>query len=155
MQTVSYKFIVKTDKYTGNFERQLCAYITGQIGECEVGDKQAKDFKDEYGEEICSMFEEIIQNKADEHGCYRPCNIRQTHPEADNYVHETYEYNGNTYNSVCHNDMEIYFYNKPTQEMIDIMKKRAYEYGKMKNIKIYGFELQKEIVTYEYESEEI
>jgi hypothetical protein len=30
-------FIVDTDSYAGNFERCMCAYMTGQIGECEVG----------------------------------------------------------------------------------------------------------------------
>ena len=30
-------FIIDTDQYAGNFERELCAWTTGQIGECEVG----------------------------------------------------------------------------------------------------------------------
>jgi hypothetical protein len=35
-------FVVDTDTYAGNFEREMCAYITGQVGECEVGEEIAK-----------------------------------------------------------------------------------------------------------------
>ncbi len=31
-----YLFVIDTDTYAGNFEREMCAYVTGQIGECEV-----------------------------------------------------------------------------------------------------------------------
>lgn len=36
--------VVDTDSYTGNFERELCAYVTGQYGECEVGKNYAEIF---------------------------------------------------------------------------------------------------------------
>ncbi len=36
-----YLFVIDTDTYAGSFEREICAYVTGQIGECEVGKEEA------------------------------------------------------------------------------------------------------------------
>jgi len=37
------KVIVDTNKYAGNFEREMCAYATAQIGECEVGSEEVDE----------------------------------------------------------------------------------------------------------------
>lgn len=37
-----YILVADTNQYAGNFERELCAYITGQYGECSVGADIAK-----------------------------------------------------------------------------------------------------------------
>ena len=29
--------VIDTNQYAGNFERKLCAYLTGQVGDCRVG----------------------------------------------------------------------------------------------------------------------
>lgn len=65
-------FVVDTDSYAGNFERDMTAFITGQLGECGVGDTNAKLMKDQFPDEA-EAFEEIIGSEADEHGCSRPC----------------------------------------------------------------------------------
>lgn len=66
------KIIVNTNKYSGNFEREMCAAATSQIGECEVG----MEFID-YEHLFKNWWEEnIIQNNDD--GCYRPVTICQT-----------------------------------------------------------------------------
>ena len=44
----SYTIIIDTDEYSGNFEREMCAYCTGQVGECEVGEEEQAVF-DETG----------------------------------------------------------------------------------------------------------
>jgi hypothetical protein len=41
-----FRLVVDTDSYAGNFERELCAYVTGQIGECGVGEDVAKCFSE-------------------------------------------------------------------------------------------------------------
>ena len=41
MQNEKYLFVIDTDSYSGNFEREMCAYCTGQIGDCEVGIEHA------------------------------------------------------------------------------------------------------------------
>lgn len=60
-------FVIDTDKYAGNFERELCAHITGHIGECGVGE----DFIEEG---VAEFFENIVE-VPDEHSCRRPCSI--------------------------------------------------------------------------------
>lgn len=69
-----YLWIIDTADYAGNFERDLCAYITGRIGECEVGQDMAKLFAAETGQQ---PFENVIQ-ESDDHGCCRPVIIYQT-----------------------------------------------------------------------------
>lgn len=61
-------FVIDTDEYAGNFERPLCAYITGQLGECGVGSEHVD-------KTIAKQFEDIVVNVPDEHACYRPCSI--------------------------------------------------------------------------------
>lgn len=66
-------FIVDTNSYSGNFEREMCAFMTGVVGECEVGAKYADRFLNEFDEEL-----NFITDKPDEHGCYRPVQICPT-----------------------------------------------------------------------------
>lgn len=68
-----FAFIIDTDSYAGNFERELCAYITGHIGDCGVGEVNAARFKDEVGEPF-----ENVTVEADDHGCCRPVTICPT-----------------------------------------------------------------------------
>jgi len=92
-------FIVDTDQYAGNFERELVAHMTGQIGECEVGEEMVDD-------KIAEKFVHNILGVVDDHGCHRPASI--------------YENSMGEYNSVI-----AYFTEKPSPEQIAIMKERA------------------------------
>lgn len=122
-------FVIDTNKYAGNFEREMCAHITGQIGECEVGR--------EFVEDLSIKFDNVKQVADDSH-CYRPASI--------------YEDENGVYNSVA-----IYFDSEPTQEQIDFMKERAKNFGqarlgkdkwyKVDDIEILGFRLVIEEVT--------
>ncbi len=70
-------FVIDTEDYAGNFERDLCAFITGRVGECGVGD----DYAEMFTEEVKNMGDEPFANvidEGDEHGCYRPCSIYPT-----------------------------------------------------------------------------
>lgn len=42
-----FRLVVDTNSYAGNFERVLCAYVTGQSGECGVGEDYAKCFSEQ------------------------------------------------------------------------------------------------------------
>lgn len=68
-----YLFVVDTEQYSGNFERPMCAYMTGKIGDCCVGDDITKVFEEEVGEENFD-----IVSVADEHGSFRPVTIWPT-----------------------------------------------------------------------------
>lgn len=72
-------FIIDTDSYAGNFERDMCAYVTGVLGECEVGDEFAAIYNKEVNTDgLESVFVEYLEHRADEHGCHRPCSLWET-----------------------------------------------------------------------------
>ena len=119
--------VVKTSEYTGNFEREFCAFATGQVGECEVGDEMVKD-------EYPVNFEELLMQVPDEHGCYRPVSLDEE---------------GDT------NNLIIFFEDKPSQEAIDAVKEatnsfnmargtmgRMAKFYKDSKIEFLGFELR-------------
>lgn len=74
----SLAFVIDTEEYAGGFERQMCAYITGQIGECEVGEDMAEIARRELPDDAQAWFEDNVRQEADEHGCSRPVEIVPT-----------------------------------------------------------------------------
>ena len=107
-----FAFVIDTNSYAGNFEREMTAYLTGIIGECEVGEEFVED-------EVTEKFDQYILQVPDDHGCYRPTTI---------WIEPT----TNQYNSVA-----IFFYDKPTQDQIDFMKERVKNFNEIYN-KING-----------------
>lgn len=128
-----YIFIILTDQYAGNFERELCAYCTGIIGDCGVGADEANKFREDYNEEKVNEMWELLEQRCENESCARPVSV-----------------------SSPNTALEIYFYNRPTQEVIDIIKERANKFklkgwnDKPKPLSILGFELKMEITTTEY-----
>lgn len=125
-------FVIKTDSYAGNFEREMCGYMTGQIGECGVGDDGAAMFtKDCPGN--CG-FQDLVTEFPDEHGCRRP---------ATGWGHE--------FSSVA-----IFFESQPTAAQLTFLRQRARQfaamtdpyYGGKKFITILGFELRDYVVKH-------
>jgi|WetSurMetagenome_2_1015567.scaffolds.fasta_scaffold619841_2 hypothetical protein len=117
-----YGFVIQTNEYTGNFEREMCAFVTGQTGECGVGE----EFVDEA---ITEQFDNVMC-VADDHGCHRPVSLHDKN----------------------NNDLVIFFEEKPTKKQIALMKERSElfneafknegEWHKNSNIKILGFKLE-------------
>lgn len=70
--------VIDTDAYAGNFERELTAYVTGCIGDCGKGDKQAEMFVKDLGQDVLDRFEEVVMHVPDEYGCNRPTRIYPT-----------------------------------------------------------------------------
>lgn len=115
-------FVVDLDKYAGNFERELTAFCTGHVGECEVGCECAKLFYSEFslenspfpggydwsGEEPDNTVPQLDW-VPDEHGCHRPCSIKRSPAP-----------NATKYNSVA-----IYFDQKPSDEQMAVIQARA------------------------------
>lgn len=110
--SVPYIVLVDTNMYSGNFEREMTAYCTGTIGECEVGDRQARLFQEEVAEELQAEFEDALAHPADERGCRRPCSIWRSEGKS------SYE------------EVAMFFDCKPTQSMLDLIKQRAVEFSK-------------------------
>ena len=61
-------FVIDTDQYAGNFEREMCAYITGHTGDCGVGLDVVDTFPLVSG----------VKQVPDEDGTMRPCSVYPT-----------------------------------------------------------------------------
>lgn len=129
-----YVFVIHTINYAGNFEREMCAYCTGEIGDCEVGKKEANNFLREFGGK--SIFEDIILQVPDGHGCCRPVSIWDYAPNSKSVA--------------------IFFEEQPTPHQVKLMSRRAKEFAKQKHphdetsnafITITGFELVEEKIA--------
>ena len=64
-------FVIDTTKYAGKFECEMCAHLTGQIGECGQG----SDFINEAADYAVLGFTDTIAQLPDEHGCLKPVSI--------------------------------------------------------------------------------
>ncbi len=114
-------FVVETDSYAGNFERKMCAYMTGEVGDCDVGSEEAKLFETKNPD--YSVFEDIVIRFQDEHGCRRPTTI---------------------WGKGCLS-VAIFFEQPPIGKDLDFLRQQAREFAKITNpqINIIGFELRK------------
>ena len=130
-------FVIDTTDYAGNFERELCAYVTGQIGDCGAG-HDLREVALEEQPRLDEIFEDTVKQYHDDHGCWRPCQI--------------WPNKKGKYNSVA-----IFFFERPTEEQIEIIKVRAAKFVKeikskyidMSQIKkILGFRLIESTVVY-------
>ena len=77
---------IDTNSYAGNFGREMCAYATGTVGDCEVGDREATAYLDKYEEPLETL------PMPDEHGCYRPVAIQPTPGYVNDGVGHDYKY---------------------------------------------------------------
>ena len=55
-----WEFIIDTDSYAGNFERELCAYVTGHWDMETHGGDQAEMFEQEVGLMVKEVFEDAV-----------------------------------------------------------------------------------------------
>lgn len=63
-----YALVIRTDSYAGNFEREMCAYVTGNIGEFEVSKKYIDS-------SITDKWKELIVEKLDDRGYWGPVSL--------------------------------------------------------------------------------
>lgn len=108
-----YSLIVETNRYVGSFEREMCAFMTGHIGDCGVGRKEQVIY-DELGKPrikgVISKYSELNTPNIK-----RPVTIIATR------------------NSPRKTAFQIHFSEEPTLEDIQFMKGRAMVYSR-----IYG-----------------
>ena len=146
-----YIFIIDTDSYAGNFERDMCAYLTGVVGDCGVGEEFAELYKNETNQEE-SIFLDYLEHRADDHGCFRPTSIWPTKGLSDKITCSTCS------RRAPNNSVAIFFEKKPTKALIMLMKERADKFVEAKRqlgasyekdfkLTIYGFRLVKETIT--------
>lgn len=163
-ESTRFIFVVDTDSYAGNFERELCAHITGQIGECGVGGNYREDIEDlkedHYDfdlEKICEWFDDHVMQVPDEHGCYRPCAIWATPGRTNNGSGGHSDITDkNPFKWPAYESVAILLDEQPPEDVARFMvirantfKEHKTQYSTPKDIKINGCRLVKEttIVT--------
>ena len=144
-----YLFIIDTDTYAGNFEREICAYITGQIGECGVGEENAKLARQQIPL-ITAQLEDLVEMVPDKYGCARPVAIFPN-PRYGNDGHGNHalltKKNITQFPWPAYYSVAIFFNQIPNLGLLDIIKERARDianwgignYGIEQTIKIEGF----------------
>jgi len=123
-------FVIHTNAYAGNFERELCAYITGQVGDCGVGEDLASDFLDEVGDEQADLFADIIGVAPDDGRCDRPCKIYPTPGRLNNGMGTHFDAAEDQKGFPAYESVAIYFDEMPSDEQFDLMKDRTMQYAK-------------------------
>jgi hypothetical protein len=66
--------VVHTDSYTGNFEREFCAYVTGVVGDCGKGQNLANEYREDEGKDYYDFWDSLDQ-VPDDNGCCRPVSL--------------------------------------------------------------------------------
>lgn len=103
-----YALVIHTDKYAGNFEREMCAYITGVVSSCNVGRQEAKICWKEAEKEITDL--PPIAYMPTERGALRPCDISEDEKR-------------------MYKNVVIFFEQEPNEEQIEFCFNRARKYS--------------------------
>lgn len=173
-----YLFVVDTASYAGSFEREMCAFVTGQIGECGVGREVADQANDGLLPEAQRWFGDHVVSMPDDHGCCRPVTIFSTpgrwsdgmgneYPDAvkptDAEVVERYEtaqkrrggHGKGPGRFPAYDSVAIFLNDKPPAWVADLMRQRAECYAadpfgriEMPAFAVTGFRLLRRVVTY-------
>lgn len=70
------QIIIDTNLYAGNFEREMCATLTGHCGECGVGAEEASETFLDMSDDVKGWWTNNIGSVYD--GCWRPVGITGT-----------------------------------------------------------------------------
>jgi len=154
--TEEFVFVIDTNAYSGNFERDLCAYCTGAIGDCGVGKHSSEMYYEETGfEEEDNIFYECIAQRVDGLGCFRPCDVYPTPGwgnDGDGHHKKLNKSNQDKFKFPAYQSVGIFFSQKPTDEQIELIKNRAESFFQLikneRKVAIHGFRLliEKQIV---------
>lgn len=115
---------IDTNQYSGKFEREMVAFITGQFGECNVGLGIAEEARDELIN--LDWFDEHTVKEADDTGCERPASIWPTPPHL-------YEKDPR---SVVYHSVAYFVDEVPPQEVLEEIYSRAQLYCASKSLKL-------------------
>lgn len=124
-------FVIDTEQYSGNFERQMCAFFTGVTGDCGVGLEYARVFKIDHKQTpIIDAFANMVKQVPDDHECYRPCSVWETPGWVnDGKGNHSKQYMLRDGDYPANQSVAIYFEKRPTDTMIELMKIRANKFN--------------------------
>jgi hypothetical protein len=92
-EETKYRVIVSTNTFVTNFDKEMCAFITGQIGECKIG----IDRKFRAPAEVRDLFEKAMERRICADDYWRPVGPNEEDSNA----------------------FELFFKEKPSEAMIE------------------------------------
>ena len=159
----TFRFVIDTEQYSGNFEREMTAFITGMIGECGVGQEYADAFVQDCrkdGGDINAILLNLVESRPtgdSDNLVMRPCEIYSTPGwyNDGNGKHLKDDGTEQTNRFPAYLSVAIFCYREPTEQEVELLKKRAYAFEEARQkidkfakytdpIKITGFRLIKE-----------
>lgn len=143
MYDVPFEFVIDTDSYAGNFERELCAYVTGFWDGWTHGGDQAEVFRKEVGD--INPFEGYVISAVTEDD------------DQPIRAHQCLEFTPRKYKvKDTMSSVGIFLEKELTPELIAFIKARAYRFARIGRIfnrpvklKILGFRFFKRTVKIE------
>jgi hypothetical protein len=84
-----YGLVFNLDQYTGNYERNFCAFVIGKFGQCGVGEDMAELYEEDHpkGTPFWALGDRCSA-ESDDNGCYRPVSIYHD-PQVDSSRYES------------------------------------------------------------------
>jgi hypothetical protein len=146
--TAPFIFVVDTNLYAGNFEREMCGYVTGTYGECGVGIEEAECFvkslnqAGQDGAALQEAFAAIISQEPDDsdHPCYRPAGIWPTPGRWNNGQGQHFDdadfdakksWQGRAW--PAYESVAIFFQERPTPDQLALMAQRIQLFAERHN----------------------
>ena len=128
-------FVVDTDQYPGNFEVELCAYVTGAYAEGQ--EHRAKAYVDEFDKIKTHDLEDLtdirVCDPGDDALWRSPCDLALTPGRSNNgqwkcyYVTAKKPFRYYAYESVA-----IFLCHRPTDDVFDLLVRRAFAFSKLR-----------------------
>ena len=154
--TYDVAFVVDTRQYSGNFEREMSAYVTGREGEFDA--RRETDCIEMFNQEVFDkeILDELLDKKCEGiHVEYSAVGCAICPPPSrvndGNGVHTDADGMSRAAVKTCpaYESVAMFFSEEPSDNLIAFMKFRAVEFGKLHNLTIVGFRLlkQKTVVT--------
>lgn len=135
---IHYDMIIKTTHYSGNFNREMCAYLIGMIGDGVVGEEFVKEFHESnHPQSILDEIEDIN------------ISIEDREEEGSEYCLPVHMTEGDI------NAISIHFEILPSKELIDFIMDRAMKFTQHKEFqadnyigfKVLGYYFTKVTIT--------
>ena len=126
-------FVIDTDSYSGNFNREMCAYVTSKWDQATHGDKQAAIAEKEIPEDILAYFDEHViacSEAVDDFQAY----VHQIIYPTPGYWNDGHGHHskgkapGGVSSYPAYQSVAVFFNEMPPKNVVDLMIKRAQKF---------------------------
>jgi len=126
-----YIFVIDTNSYAGNFEREMCAHLTGYVGECGTGEETAEATR-RLIPEVAGQLEELLEEVRHGDDDWSSAVSIYPTPRYCNNGHggqavwnDLGPEDREIYKWPAYNSVAIFFHLPPNADLVEIMKARA------------------------------